>query len=92
MILYLSLPTLQEDAVYALSVCPERGLTQQKFRCGSCTQAFNSPQSGGARLCDYSGLYHCKQCHYNNETIIPARVVHNWDFKPRKVGGINSIA
>jgi len=36
-------------------------------------------------MCDYTGLYHCKQCHNNDETVIPARVAHNWDFKPRRV-------
>jgi Putative zinc-RING and/or ribbon len=24
-------------------------------------------------------------CHWNTNAIIPARVVHNWDFEPRKV-------
>lgn len=38
------------------------------------------------RLCDYSGLYYCPTCHWNDTSIIPARVVHNWDFVPRKIG------
>lgn len=37
------------------------------------------------RLCDYTGLYFCPSCHWNDLSIIPARVVHNWDFVPRKV-------
>ncbi|XP_075229350.1 differentially expressed in FDCP 8 homolog isoform X2 [Lycorma delicatula] len=37
------------------------------------------------RLCDYTGLYYCQSCHWNNKTIIPARVLHNWDFEPRPV-------
>ncbi|XP_059615218.1 differentially expressed in FDCP 8 homolog isoform X1 [Phlebotomus argentipes] len=39
-----------------------------------------------ARLCDYSGLYFCPTCHWNNSSAIPARIVHNWDFTPRRVG------
>lgn len=38
------------------------------------------------RLCDYSGLYYCPACHWNDYSIIPARVMNNWDFVPRKVG------
>ncbi|XP_055528796.1 differentially expressed in FDCP 8 homolog [Wyeomyia smithii] len=37
------------------------------------------------RLCDYSGLYYCTVCHWNDTAVIPARIMNNWDFKPRKV-------
>uniref|UniRef100_A0A182SEE7 Phorbol-ester/DAG-type domain-containing protein n=1 Tax=Anopheles maculatus TaxID=74869 RepID=A0A182SEE7_9DIPT len=37
------------------------------------------------RLCDYTGLYYCPACHWNDTSIIPARVTNNWDFVPRKV-------
>ncbi|XP_053689806.1 differentially expressed in FDCP 8 homolog [Sabethes cyaneus] len=37
------------------------------------------------RLCDYSGLYYCSVCHWNDTIVIPARIMNNWDFKPRKV-------
>ncbi|XP_058832106.1 differentially expressed in FDCP 8 homolog [Topomyia yanbarensis] len=37
------------------------------------------------RLCDYSGFYYCSTCHWNDTSIIPARVTNNWDFVPRKV-------
>ncbi|XP_052873603.1 differentially expressed in FDCP 8 homolog [Anopheles cruzii] len=37
------------------------------------------------RLCDYTGLYYCTMCHWNDTSVIPARVVNNWDFVPRKV-------
>lgn len=38
-----------------------------------------------ARQCDYTGQYYCSLCHWNDLAVIPARVVHNWDFEPRKV-------
>ena len=45
--------------------------------------------SGGvpseARQCDYTGQYYCSTCHWNDTAIIPARVIHNWEFEPRKV-------
>lgn len=33
-----------------------------------------------ARLCHYYGSYFCRDCHHKDTAIIPARVVHNWDF------------
>ncbi|XP_058011365.1 differentially expressed in FDCP 8 homolog isoform X3 [Ahaetulla prasina] len=41
--------------------------------------------AGEARQCDYTGLYYCSSCHWNDQAVIPARVIHNWDFEPRKV-------
>ena len=37
------------------------------------------------RLCDYDGRYYCPSCHWNSTAVIPARVVHNWDFEERRV-------
>lgn len=36
-------------------------------------------------LCDYSGQSYCRECHFGSTSVIPARVVLNWDFKPRPV-------
>ncbi|NWH39228.1 DEFI8 protein, partial [Chloropsis hardwickii] len=40
---------------------------------------------GSARQCDYTGLYYCSSCHWNDLAVVPARAIHNWDFEPRKV-------
>ncbi|XP_062601643.1 differentially expressed in FDCP 8 homolog [Saccostrea cucullata] len=71
---------------FCLSICPNRGLSAQNYRCAECRKAI-SFQSGFSepRLCDYSGNYFCELCHWNNIMVIPARVLHNWDFEPRKV-------
>ena len=37
------------------------------------------------RLCDYTGHYYCRKCHWKDEMIIPARILHNWDFTSRQV-------
>ena len=37
------------------------------------------------QLCDYTGAYHCPECHHNQTHMIPARIVHNWDFTEYKV-------
>ena len=43
---------------------------------------------GEPRQCDYSGHYYCDLCHWNDQVSIPARIVHNWDFEPRKVSAV----
>ncbi|KAL1456620.1 hypothetical protein WDU94_001337 [Cyamophila willieti] len=32
------------------------------------------------RLCDYDGRHYCASCHWQDTAIIPARVLHHWDF------------
>ena len=32
------------------------------------------------QLCDYSGQYYCGDCHWGDSSVIPARVLHNWDL------------
>lgn len=41
--------------------------------------------SSEPRLCDYDGCFYCQNCHWGDSSIIPARIIHNWDFKPYKV-------
>lgn len=37
------------------------------------------------RRCDYTGLYYCPACHWRSRVVLPARVLHNWDFEERGV-------
>lgn len=32
------------------------------------------------RYCEYLGRYHCTNCHRNQISVIPARVLDTWDF------------
>ncbi|XP_048241861.1 differentially expressed in FDCP 8 homolog A-like isoform X4 [Haliotis rufescens] len=75
-----------ENPSYCLSICPQKGLASQNYRCAECKSSL-SFKSGAAepRLCDYSGNYYCELCHWNDQMTIPGRVLHNWDFLPRKV-------
>nr|CCC93512.1 conserved hypothetical protein [Trypanosoma congolense IL3000] len=36
-------------------------------------------------FCHYTGWYYCSQCHSDRCAVIPAWVLHKWDFKPRSV-------
>lgn len=49
----------------------------------ACATAGGVPSE--ARQCDYTGLYYCSSCHWNDLAVVPARAIHNWDFEPRKV-------
>lgn len=40
---------------------------------------------GEARVCDYTGAYYCTSCHDNDVSVVPARIVRNWDFRKYKV-------
>ncbi|XP_034050639.1 pleckstrin homology domain-containing family M member 1 isoform X1 [Thalassophryne amazonica] len=78
---------LKEDGallVHLYTVPSEKGLDAQSFKCAGCTQQIG-PSRGRARLCEFSGQYYCDSCHQGDTTIIPARMVHNWDITQREV-------
>ncbi|VDD91481.1 unnamed protein product [Enterobius vermicularis] len=68
-------------------ICPERGLDAQDYACAECRKPlqFGSSADVEPRLCDYNGLYYCSHCHWNDEWMIPARVLSNWDCNKYKV-------
>jgi hypothetical protein len=68
---------------FIMDICPERMLPQLKYRCVECDKKFSN--SRPPRLCDYTGLSFCPDCHWNATSATPARIVHNWDFEPRSV-------
>lgn len=69
-----------------LRICPEIGLSMQMYRCAECSlQLMNKLCFIEPRKCFYSGLYYCKNCHWNDSSIIPANICHNWDFSQRPV-------
>lgn len=65
-----------------LDICTEKALSDQEYKCNDCKELINFESS---LLCDYDGYYYCKNCHNNDQSIIPARILHNWDFQLRNV-------
>ena len=57
-----------------------------QINCYYYKHSFAESGFGEPRQCDYTGSYYCELCHWNDSIIIPARVLHNWDFDSRKVG------
>lgn len=58
----------------------EQGLDHQNYQCKGCQDLLGSTISK-AKVCAYTGEYYCSNCMDPNVFIIPARVIHNWDFK-----------
>ncbi|XP_034425781.1 pleckstrin homology domain-containing family M member 1 [Hippoglossus hippoglossus] len=78
---------LKEDGALLVHLCAvpsEKGLDSQSFKCAGCPQKIG-PSLGRARLCEFSGQYYCDSCHHGDTTIIPSRMVHNWDLTQREV-------
>ncbi|XP_073515317.1 differentially expressed in FDCP 8 homolog isoform X2 [Phyllobates terribilis] len=77
---------VSHQSEYELTICPETGLDSQDYRCAECRAPISlRAVPSEARQCDYTGQYYCSNCHWNDLAVIPARVIHNWDFEPRKV-------
>uniref|UniRef100_A0A3P9C392 Differentially expressed in FDCP 8 homolog n=1 Tax=Maylandia zebra TaxID=106582 RepID=A0A3P9C392_9CICH len=77
---------VSHQSEYELSICPEIGLDRQDYRCAECrAQISLRGVPSEARQCDYTGQYYCSTCHWNDTAVIPARVIHNWEFESRKV-------
>lgn len=70
-----------------MRICPEIGLSIQLYKCAECgIQLMNKALYLEPRKCNYSGLYFCKNCHWNDYSIIPGNIIRNWDFEQRPVG------
>ncbi|GAB0199362.1 pleckstriny domain-containing family M member 1 [Grus japonensis] len=69
---------------YLVAIPVEKGLDSQSFICAGCSRqigfSFAKP-----KLCAFSGLYYCDSCHRDDETVIPSRLIHNWDLTKRGV-------
>jgi len=83
---------IRTEPNFIMEICPEKSLPSLKYRCVECDKKLKPSPYGGLtiggnepRLCDYTGLSFCGACHWSATSIIPARVVHNWDFEPRTV-------
>lgn len=66
-------------------------LDEQHYRCAGCHRNFDDGRTrvqefvqalgwGKPRLCEYSGQLFCSACHNNDTAVLPARVLHYWDF------------
>ncbi|KAK8923453.1 hypothetical protein KSP39_PZI019610 [Platanthera zijinensis] len=73
---YKSLRQLLEIQHYTCAGCHRR-LDAVKTLFQELVQTFgwNRP-----RFCEYTGQLFCASCHTNDTSVLPARVLHHWDF------------
>ncbi|KIH62008.1 hypothetical protein ANCDUO_07712 [Ancylostoma duodenale] len=87
----------RRDFRLATAMCEERGLCAQNYACAECEAplAYEGHVSQQPRLCEYTGLLFCSNCHWGDQWSIPARyatsfvktprIIHNMDARPRPV-------
>ncbi|MED6268336.1 hypothetical protein CHARACLAT_021335, partial [Characodon lateralis] len=52
----------------------------QHYLCAGCGTEVEPRYIKKLRYCEYLGRYFCDCCHSGSETVIPGRVLANWDF------------
>ncbi|XP_051564302.1 protein associated with UVRAG as autophagy enhancer isoform X3 [Myxocyprinus asiaticus] len=55
-------------------------IASQHFLCAGCGTEVDPRCIKKLRYCDYLGRYFCDGCHGGGESVIPSRVLSNWDF------------
>ena len=53
---------------------------KQKYRCAGCGHLVDKRVIKSLRYCHYFGRYFCTQCHTGQKSVLPATIIHNWDF------------
>lgn len=56
-------------------------LLQQNYRCAGCGMKMNNLYAERSRICHYYNRVFCQCCHQGAKTMIPARILHQWNFK-----------
>ncbi|EEC15179.1 conserved hypothetical protein [Ixodes scapularis] len=62
----------------------EKGLDQQCYECRGCSAPIGMIY-GPSHVCTYDGYSYCPDCMREDSHVIPARMVHNWDFRKHPV-------
>lgn len=85
-------PKVDEDKkafIEILSSLPqERGLDEQDYKCNACSRPVGLIY-GKYNLCHIDGHLYCPECHCDEESIIPAQIMYNWNFKKFSVAKRN---
>ncbi|GJQ73967.1 hypothetical protein Trydic_g11883 [Trypoxylus dichotomus] len=73
-----------------LTIAREIGLDQQNYECSSCKTPITVYKSAKgitnpANVCFFTGEYFCNDCMCETPIIIPARIIHNWDYREYRV-------
>lgn len=72
-----------EDIVFRIP--RELGLKAQRFECAECWLSI-SFHFGPAILCHVTGQQLCKNCHKSEMSVVPSRIIFNWDHSKYPIG------
>ncbi|XP_068638891.1 uncharacterized protein [Aristolochia californica] len=87
--------TLGKTISLLVDVHPRKSMKQlleaQNYMCAGCHKQLEDADTlmkelvkalvwGKPRLCEYTGQLYCASCHTNDTAVLPARVLHHWDF------------
>ncbi|KAJ4840204.1 hypothetical protein Tsubulata_002955 [Turnera subulata] len=90
-----TIPVLGKTISLVVEIRPYKSTKQmleaQNNTCAGCHKHFNDGMTlmrdfvqtlgwGKPRLCEYTGQLFCSSCHTNDTAVLPARVLHQWDF------------
>ncbi|XP_075218452.1 pleckstrin homology and RUN domain containing M1 isoform X2 [Lycorma delicatula] len=81
-----NIPEYNNLIQYLTNLAREQGLDAQNYSCAYCKNPIGINMEN-VRVCGFTGEYYCKECYGCplEEWIIPARVLHNWDFKRQSI-------
>ena len=69
----------------SLEDIPRKPFTDKNKYCAGCGVELTKSLISTPRYCYYTSNYYCKKCHMNSTSILPAKVVKNWDFRKYSV-------
>jgi run domain Beclin-1 interacting cysteine-rich containing protein len=90
-----NISTLGKTISLIVEIQPHKSTKQmlevQHYTCAGCHKHFDDGMTlmqdfvqtlgwGKPRLCEYTGQLFCSSCHTNETAVLPARVLHYWDF------------
>ncbi|XP_033122489.1 run domain Beclin-1-interacting and cysteine-rich domain-containing protein-like isoform X2 [Anneissia japonica] len=81
---------VQQLLAIVTQIAREKGLDNQNYQCKGCSRPIGIIY-GKARVCSYDACYYCNECHLDDEAVIPARILHNWDFHKHKVASYTKM-
>jgi hypothetical protein len=90
-----NISTLGQTISLIVEIQPYKPMKQmleaQHYTCAGCHKHFDDAKTlvrdfvqtfgwGKPRLCEYTSQLYCSSCHTNETAVLPARVLHHWDF------------
>lgn len=78
----LDMPEFSHFTACLSKLTREQGLRFQNYSCKQCLSPIGMNFSF---LCGYTSEYFCEDCFGPMTSVIPSRIVYNWDFSPRPV-------